>query len=157
MKKICLIILTMIMLIPAAAAAEAQPGKPGEKERCPVCGMYPAKYQSFMAQVVLKDGSRAYFDGTKDMLKYYQNIGKYSAGKKPADIDAVFVTDYYSVKPVNGRSAFFVKDSDVSGPMGRDLIPFKNKKEAEKFMRDHRGKKILTFSEITPELVKELE
>jgi copper chaperone NosL len=49
-----------------------------------------------------------------------------------------------------------VVGSDVHGPMGHELIPFSTRAGAESFLADHHGKQILSFAEITPELVEEL-
>jgi len=65
--------------------------------------MFVAKYPDWMAQVVFKDGSRAYFDGAKDMFKYFFNLKKYNPAKTPGDIQAIWVTDYYELSPVDGR------------------------------------------------------
>ena len=49
------------------------------------------------------------------------------------------------VKPVVG--------SNVMGPMGNELIPFKDETSAKDFSKDHVGKKILKFEEITLESI----
>ena len=49
---------------PAAKAAT-------DKDKCPVCGMFVAKYPGFLAQIQFRDGSIAFFDGPKDFFKYY--------------------------------------------------------------------------------------
>jgi len=41
--------------------------------------------------------------------------------------------------------------------MGKELIPFANETEAREFLKDHRGRKVLRFSEITPAVLKELD
>ena len=43
------------------------------------------------------------------------------------------------------------------GPMGKELVPFARKDDAEGFMHDHRGIKILRFNEITRFVLKGLE
>jgi copper chaperone NosL len=47
--------------------------------------------------------------------------------------------------------------SDILGPMGKELIPFEKEADAKAFMRDHRGKAILKFTEVTAATLKELE
>jgi copper chaperone NosL len=47
--------------------------------------------------------------------------------------------------------------SDVFGPMGRELIPFKTEADAKGFMQDHQGKFMLRFKEVTVEVVKNLD
>ena len=82
-------------------------------EKCPVCGMFVAKYPDWVAAIAFSDGLTVFFDGVKDMLKYYFNMGKYAPGKTTADIQAIHVTDYYRLEPINGRQAFYVVGSDV--------------------------------------------
>ncbi|TAN44762.1 MAG: nitrous oxide reductase accessory protein NosL [Nitrospirae bacterium] len=141
----------------SAHAAELKTVKPTQKDKCPVCGMFVAKYPDFTAGIVFKDGSHAVFDGVKDMFKYYFNMKKYNPSKKAEDIGSVFVTEYYGLGPVDARKAFFVFGSDVHGPMGRELIPFEKMSDATGFMKDHRGKRILKFSEITPDIIRKLD
>lgn len=149
---LCIVALPLI-----APAADRKPQKPAAKDKCPVCGMFVAKYPDFIVEVVFHDGSRAYFDGVKDMYKYYFNLKKYNPSKKQADIEALYVTDYYSMNPVDGFRAFYVMGSNVYGPMGRELIPFAKEADAKEFMTDHGGKSLLTFKEVTPDIIRKLD
>ena len=155
-KLILTLTLTLTLFSPAWAG-ERKPIKPSPKDKCPVCGMFVAKYPDFLAEVIFKDGSCAFFDGAKDMFKYVLNLKKYQPSNKPSDIEAVFVTDYYNLTLVNGYEASYVIGSDVFGPMGRELIAFEKKADAEEFMKDHKGKSILSFQEITLEIMKDLD
>jgi nitrous oxide reductase accessory protein NosL len=138
-------------------AADTKPLAPSNKDKCPVCGMFVAKYPDWLAQIIFKDGTVFFFDGAKDMFKFYFNLKRYSPSKKTDDIRALYVTDYYSLLPVDGFSAFYVIGSDVYGPMGRELIPFGKNQEALEFKRDHKGKEILKFQQVTPAVVKGLD
>ena len=150
---------TFIVLIACTlvSAGEKGPITPAAKDKCPVCGMFVAKYPDFAAQINFKDDAYAVFDGVKDMFKYYFNLAKYNPGKKLTDIDSIYVTDYYDLKWIDGYKAFYVEGSDVYGPMGREIIPFEKKEGAEQFMTDHIGKSLLKFDEITYDLVKGLD
>ncbi|MEW6002462.1 MAG: nitrous oxide reductase accessory protein NosL [Nitrospirota bacterium] len=64
------------------------------------------------------------------------------------------MTDYYSAKPVDAKKAYFVKGSDVFGPMGAELIPLETEAKAREFLKDHKGKRILSFNEVRPEDLK---
>jgi nitrous oxide reductase accessory protein NosL len=148
------------LLLVAVAAASADPTsfiKPSPRDKCPVCGMFVAKYPDFVAEIVFKDGSYAVFDGVKDLFKYYLDLARYNPSKKPSDIRSIFVTDYYAVQPTDAFSAFFVIGSDVYGPMGRELIPFVTENDAQEFMKDHAGKQVLRFGEVSAELLKTLD
>lgn len=131
--------------------------KPASTDKCPVCGMFVAKYPNWIAQIVFNDGSYAFFDGPKDMFKYYLELKKYNPSKKQSDIKGIFVTDYYSLNSIDATSAYYVIGSDVYGPMGRELIPFKSETDAKVFMKDHKGKLIMRFTEVTADIIKEID
>jgi nitrous oxide reductase accessory protein NosL len=139
------------------SASDTSPLKPGPKDKCPVCGMFVAKYPDWVASLVFSDGSTVFFDGVKDMMKYYFQMAKYAPGKTAADIRAIHVTDYYRLQLIDGRKAFYVVGGDVYGPMGRELIPFEKEAGAQEFMKDHKGKDVLPFERIDLGLVKGLD
>lgn len=138
-------------------AAQPSPPGPARTDRCPVCGMFVAKYPDFVCVAVFRDGTRAYFDGAKDLFKYVFNPQKYDPHRKAEDIAEIYVTDYYRLTLVDGRRAFYVIGSDVYGPMGKELIPFERKVEAEEFLTDHRGRAVVTFDAVNPSLVRNLD
>ncbi len=117
-------------------------------DKCPICGMFVYKYKKWAAQIYYGD-THYTFDGVKDMMKYYflntDNISK------------ILVTDYYSQDVINAHKAYFVVGSDVYGPMGDELIPFKSRSEAEVFSIDHKALKILKFSEINKKEIYKLD
>ncbi len=119
--------------------------------------MFVAKYPDFLAQILFKDGSSALFDGTKDMFRYYFNLKKYQPSKNLSDIDSIYVTNYYHLALTDGLTAYYVLGSDIYGPMGRELIPFEKESDAKEFMKDHQGKSILKFKEVTSEMVKSID
>jgi copper chaperone NosL len=138
-------------------ADEINPAKITPADKCPVCGMFVAKYPDFVDQIVFKDGTHAFFDGVKDMMKYYFDLPKYNPQKTAADIAAILVTDYYTLKLGDGLKAWYVAGSDVYGPMGKELMPFKDEAAAKEFKADHKGTAILSFQDITPALIKTLD
>ena len=157
MRRFAISLITVILAFSFAWAEDPKPVKPSPNDKCPVCGMFVAKYPDWQAQVVFKDGSLAYFDGAKDMFKYLFNLKKYNPTKKPADIRGIYVTDYYDLIFISGQEAYYVTGSDIYGPMGRELIPFQKEPDARGFLKDHKGKTLLKFKEVTPEVIKGLE
>jgi len=141
-----------LALATAAAAGPAAFVKPGRGEKCPVCGMFVYKYPDWVAGIVFADGSREVFDGAKDLFRYWLDMRAFGGKKGQGDVTAVFMTDYYSLEPIDGRTAFYVIGSDVYGPMGKELVPFARREDAEEFLRDHGGRKIVGFGEVAPEL-----
>ena len=124
--------------------------------RCSVCGMFVAKYPNWLAQIHYEDSEQTkFFDGVKDMMVFYFNPEDYGGASREA-IRGIFVKDYYSLKSLPGKEAFYVVGSDVYGPMGHELIPFETRAAAESFSKDHHGREILTFEDITPALIESL-
>jgi nitrous oxide reductase accessory protein NosL len=113
--------------------------------KCPVCGMWVAKYPKWVSSIKYQDKT-LYFDGVKDMMKYYFDPKRFKGTKEK--IVEIKVQDYYSLKPISAKSAYFVIGSNVYGPMGEELIAFKSFKDASSFKDDHQGKKIIRFEEI---------
>lgn len=115
--------------------------------RCPICGMFVAKNPTF-ATFIKTDDETFYFDGVKDLMKFY-----FKNNKK---FEKIFVRDYYKLHAIDAKEAFFVVGSNVFGPMGEELIPFATQKDAQNFAKDHLGKNILKFDEIDESLVENL-
>ena len=150
-----LVVAVMIAaLFSVSLAAERKPAEVKKNDKCQVCGMLVAGFPTWISQVVFNDGTYALFDGPKDMFRYYFSIGKYNPAKKIADINTIYVTEYYSTKYMNARKAFFVQGSDVDGPMGKELVPIESLDKAKEFMKDHKGRKILRFDEVKKEDLK---
>lgn len=141
----------------AALADEPKPAKPSATDKCPVCGMFVAKYPDFLAQIHFSDGMAVFFDGAKDMFKYYLSLKKYAPSRDPSRVAAVYVTDYYSLLPVDGKSAYYVVGSNVFGPMGKELIPFEKESDANEFLFDHVGKEVLPFKAVTLDVLQKLD
>jgi copper chaperone NosL len=58
------------------------------------------------------------------------------------------VTDYYNLQLIDAKAAFYVIGSDVLGPMGHELVPLATRADAEDFMKEHKGRRILGFAEV---------
>lgn len=119
-----------------------------EGAKCPVCGMLVGKNPNWAAMIEIQGGENLYFDGVKDMMKYYFQKGK--------GFDKIFVTDYYKLHKIYAKSAFFVLGSNVLGPMGDELIPFDSESAAKTFAKDHGGKSVLKFDEIQESVIEGL-
>jgi copper chaperone NosL len=126
-------------------------------DRCPVCGMFVYKYPKWVARIVFQDGTAYFYDGAKDMFKHLFDTGKYTPGRSADKVQSIEVTDYYEVELIDAKSAFYVIGSDVLGPMGHELLPFKDRESAQEFLEDHEGKPILRFEEITPTIIESLD
>jgi nitrous oxide reductase accessory protein NosL len=156
MAAVLFLFLALFSHVPADAA-EGIPGKPSEREKCPVCGMFVAKFPDFAAAVRFRDGSVVRFDGAKDLFRYLLDVKRYHPSRKPSDIVSVHVTDYYRLESVDGRRAHYVAGSNVYGPMGKELIPFEREDDAREFMVDHTGKSLLRFDDVDAALLRTLD
>jgi nitrous oxide reductase accessory protein NosL len=158
MKRIWLFASLLLLLIALPVlAGEKAPPQPAASDKCMVCGMFVAKYPDWTATIVFKDSVARFFDGPKDLFTYYFAIKKYEPKRDRPDIADIWVKDYYTLSFIDGRKAFYVIGSDVFGPMGKELIAFKSAADAKAFLKDHGGKKVLQFKDITPEVMKQLE
>lgn len=139
-----------------AQAADAAPIVPRPGDKCPVCGMFVARYPDWVAGVRYADGSYAVFDGAKDLFRFWLEPERHAPGRTRKEIVRLFVTDYYAVAQVDARTAWYVVGGDVLGPMGHELVPFATESAAREFARDHRGKRVIRFEDVTAELLKGL-
>ncbi len=160
MKRRALILFLLASsLLPAAVLGQgaAKPPKPGAKDLCPVCGMLVSKYPNWVATIAYKDGHAHHFDGAKDMFKMWFDPAKYVAGHKREHMAEIWVTDFYSLQRIDARKAWYVIGSDVLGPMGDELVPLASKEDAADFFKDHKGKRILDFGQVTLDLVLKVD
>ena len=150
------LILVVALAAPAAASPAAGYVKPKDKDKCPVCGMFVYKYPDWVAEVLYKDGTYAVFDGAKDLFKYLLDPAG-PGSKRRKEMTGIIVTDYYAVRPIDAEQAFYVIGSDQYGPMGRELVPFERQQDAQEFLKDHQGMKIIRFRDVTHAILKELD
>ncbi|WP_321366116.1 nitrous oxide reductase accessory protein NosL [uncultured Desulfuromusa sp.] len=137
----------------SGTAFSVEPRMPDKKDRCPVCGMFVAPYPDWIATIVLKDDRQIFFDGCKDLFRYYFALPEGEEKGTRGEIAEIYVTEYYTTRLIPADEVFFILGSDVYGPMGKELIPVAGKTTAETFMRDHSGSLVLTFEQVTPDLL----
>ncbi|MBF0218857.1 MAG: nitrous oxide reductase accessory protein NosL [Gammaproteobacteria bacterium] len=151
-------LLFLLLCLPVALhATPLHLNKPDAGDTCPVCGMFVSKYPEWLATIQYHDGHLHHFDGAKDLFKGLQQPQKWLGGRDHTQIEAIGVTEYYGLTLIDAKSAFFVIGSDQLGPMGHELIPLATQQEAEEFLKDHQGKAILRFDEVTPEVIQRLD
>jgi copper chaperone NosL len=81
--------------------------------------MFVAKYPDWLAAVRLRDGSHLFFDGAKDLFKYLHDPKKYDPGRKPEDLQAIMVRDYYDLSWIDARTS--------TAPWGGNSFPWRRK------------------------------
>ena len=150
--------LALFLLVASTCfAAGVSATGPSPKDKCPVCGMFVAKYPDWTATISFKDAGSSYFDGPKDLFTFYSNLKKYRPSGNAAAMTSITVKDYYTLKQIDARQAWYVIGGDVYGPMGKELIPFAAASDAQAFLKDHKGSRILRFNDINQAVLKSLQ
>lgn len=146
---------------------------------CAKYGIDTSAHPEFRAYARLKDGSALAFASPKAMFAYFfegenlsGNNGGASAeenlmGKNPANDNfsesnstnanfggtELYITDYASGEILRAQDAFYVFGSVLQSARGDDLITFARLQDAQNFMREKKGHKILQFREISARLI----
>jgi copper chaperone NosL len=149
--------LIVLCLAAVSLAAETTDSTSPKREKCPVCGMFVSMFPDWNTRIEFKDSTHVTFDGAKDMFKYYLDLNKYNPPKKKSDIAAISVKDYYSKESIDAQQSLYVIWGDVYGPMGHEPIPFEKEADAKKYLKEHKGKKILRFKDVNLNLIKSLD
>jgi nitrous oxide reductase accessory protein NosL len=117
--------------------------------------MFVRDQPQWVAAAVWRDGTFFYFDGARDLFRLLLHPERYRKDARREDIAGAFVTEHASTAFVPAREALYVYGSDVAGPMGPDLVPIRGADKAAAFLRDHAGRRVLRFDEITDALLTE--
>lgn len=156
-----IVLVTMLLIIamisttqgsedPTAGAQEIT-----EDLACGQCGMFPAKYPQWQAQVVFNDGKMTPFDGCKCMFGFLLKLNQSDQEHATGDVAAVWVREFNTGDWLDAKNAHFVVGSDQKGPMGKELIPFGDAASAERFQKEHGGQRA-QYDDITMETLKPL-
>jgi len=117
MTRLLAVALVCALVLPALCAVAECPD-PGDRDTCPVCGMFVARYPEWVATVVYRDGHAHHFGRREGPLQVPARPRPLAPGHRADDIATIAVTDYYAVQRVDARSAWYVIGSDMLGPMG---------------------------------------
>lgn len=144
---------------------------------CAKYGIDTSAHPEFRAYARLKDGSALAFASPKAMFAYFFEGENLSGGgvsaeenlmsKNPASGNLgeanstnanfgdteLYVTDYASGEILRAQDAFYVFGSVLQSARGDDLITFARLRDAQDFMREKKGHKILQFREISTRLI----
>lgn len=138
------------------ARADEQFGIEIDKDdRCPVCAMQVALYPKFACAMELVDGRKFSFCATGCMIRSWLHPEVYLGAEK-ADIQNVWVQDYFTGEKIDGSTAFWVAGSNVIGPMGSAFVPLKSESDVEAFKRRHGGKTVFHLTDLTDDKWKEI-
>ena len=146
---------------------------------CAKYGIDTSAHPEFRAYARLKDGSALAFASPKAMFAYFfesessdANFGGASAEENLMSKNSasgnfgesnstntnfggaeLYVTDYASGEILRAQDAFYVFGSMLQSARGDDLITFARLRDAQGFMREKKGHKILQFREISAKLI----
>jgi nitrous oxide reductase accessory protein NosL len=103
------------------------------------------------------------FESQSDMLQLYfgpdlperPTYGVPATHLDRSNIERLAVKDYTTGREIDGREAVLVYGSRVDGPMGPDVFAFTRREDAETFSGTNGGR-VMTFAELTPQMVLEL-
>jgi nitrous oxide reductase accessory protein NosL len=135
-----------LVLICIAALAV---GCGSKADRCRKCGMLVDQHPRWMAGLTNASGQEERFCCERCMLAHFRS-------PQGTNSHGAWITEYYSQKRMPVGAVFFVAGSDVTGPMGKALVPIAGRDAAEQFKKDHSGTRIFTADEITLEVLREL-
>lgn len=124
------------------------------KDHCPVCGMFPARIPHCAAGLRLTDGRTFYFCSNRCLLSAWRHPRRHLGAD--AQIDRMVVLDYFSGKPLDGLTAWWIAGSDVSGPMGPALVTLESKQDVEAFQRRHGGTRVFKPDQIDASLWRKI-
>ncbi|HVF88680.1 MAG TPA: nitrous oxide reductase accessory protein NosL [Blastocatellia bacterium] len=125
---------------------------------CPVCSMKVKAENQWTSEIVYKDDTKLMFESPGDMLKFYSSPGSYDvadAQKELASIDRILLKEYQTRGPIDARVAALVYKSNVSGPMGPDVIAFFKPEDAREFASTNGGR-VIVFDDLTHEMIQNL-
>ena len=112
-----------------------------KQDKCPVCGMYPARYPKHKCQIQTRDKSVHHFCSTHCLFKFLNDSAKFVGSKVQPFL--IWVVDYNSGAWIGGRAAYYVVGSGKKGPMGKEAFVFDKMVDAKKFAEMHGGKAII--------------
>ena len=115
------------------------------KDECAACRMYPSRYPRHHSQIVFGQGRIEHFCSTHCLFSWLPDSKTDPTHNGVSGM--IWVTDYLSGRWVSARTAFFVVDSMVQGPMGTEAIAFDRQDQARGFARRNGGR-VVPFERI---------
>ena len=139
MRSVCL---ALSLVVSAFAFAACGDDDVDERVRCATCGMVVPEDSGWRA-----GGESLAFDAPKCLFRRIHREGP---------VEGAWVIEYYSQERAPAAELFYVIDSDLESPMGRDLVPVRGREAAERLREDHHGEAVLSFDEVSAEIVEAL-
>lgn len=140
---------------PASGLALDEPRPIPADARCPVCGMFPARYPRWAGQVIFSDGATHFFDSPVNLLVFLRDVARYS-NYTAEDVIASYTNDVASDTWTPAETAYFVHGSDALGPMREGNLPSFAERTAAQVFAEARGGKVLAHREVDTALLDSL-
>ena len=137
----------LLGLLLTAIGCGGEESSQGSRPRCGLCGMVVEPDSGWRSGGRDAEGTELSFDTPKCLLRQHRTRGP---------VTEPWVIEYYSQARRPADVLFYVIGSDVEGPMGRDLVPVEGRDRADGFREDHGGARVLSFEEVSGEVVDEL-
>lgn len=127
-----------------------------KETRCIVRKFKVYEDPKWVAKIELVNGKKLFFSSPKSMIEFYHRPGKwYEIGvKSEKDFKNIIVTDYLTMKPIDAKKAFYIYGTNITSPAGDDLVSIGNESDARKFAKQHYGKRVLRFDQISSALIR---
>lgn len=103
-----------------------------DRPRCSACGMYADTAPAWAVGARTRSGEEVRFDAPRCF---------FARALRERDLVSPWVTEYYSQSRQPAEKMAFVEGSDVTGPMGRDLVPV-NPVNVPRFVQEHGGRSL---------------
>lgn len=145
MKKPFVLILMLSLIVAAAAGCgakkkfEPSPIQEGV-DTCAVCKMMITDDHN-ATQIILNNGKAYKFDDIGDLFVWLDD-------NKDADINVKYVRDYHTKEWIELEDAFYTYDEDFKTPMSFGVYSFKNKSEAEAYIKEQGKGVLMTATEL---------
>jgi hypothetical protein len=130
----------MVALIGVALSVSAC-SKAAERPRCTQCGMPIDPTSRWTAGLTNSAGEEQLFDTPKCLFRFMQSDDGRGASLP-------WFTEYYSQRRRPATSLRFIANSNLTGPMGADLVPVEGDEAAGRFAADHLGSPPLTYEQV---------
>ncbi|MCC7396542.1 MAG: nitrous oxide reductase accessory protein NosL [Planctomycetes bacterium] len=108
---------------------------PGPHDRCPLCAM-PTADSLEVAAIELTDGATHYFCCTSCMLRAWLGPKAHLAAGERKVVRARAI-DYFTGEHVDAAEVWWVAGADVTGAMGRMVVPLLGDAALTKFRERH--------------------
>jgi len=145
MKKPFVLLLLLSIIVAAAAGCgakkkfEPSPIQEGV-DTCAVCKMMIADDHN-ATQIILNNGKAYKFDDIGDLFVWLGN-------NKEEDINVKYVRDFHTKEWVELEDAFYAYDESFKTPMSFGVYSFKNKAEAEAYIKEQGKGVLMTAAEL---------